>query len=990
MSKHKDKTISRRGFLGLLGGTGAAALGLLGGCRGKGGAPGPAKLAPAEFDPMSRYPYRRWEDLYRGQFAWDSVTRSTHSANCTGSCSWMVYVKDGVMLREEQAADYPRINSDLPDYNPRGCNKGACFVEYVYGAQRVKYPLMRKGLRSGNPVDRGTGLWEKVTWDEALEYVADKLLDNIYNFGPDTNNFFSVIPAMSPISFAAGARLCHFVGGVFLSFYDWYCDLPPGEPITWGVQTEACECADWFNAKYIICWGSNISATRIPDAHFAYEARYNGAKICIISPDYNASSIHADQYLPIAPGTDAMLAMGVARQLLEHNWIDRPYVTEQTDMPLLVRADNGKLLRASDLAADGDGEVFYLWDRRTARAVPAPGCMGLSKSNGRAVAPPAGVFPAPADEPGGAARPVRAEGGNIRLDGLDVALEGRWPIRLKDGLRVEVTTVFELLKKELADYPLDRVADVTGLGATEIEAMARDLGTRKPAMIIHGAGTNHWFHNDAINRAMILLAALTGNVGVNGGGFNHYVGQERIWPEAGFKKLSFPRGGAKQRWQNTTLWTYIHSANRDPHPYGGKPIEQWIRESVGAGWMPLWPKNDWSDPAKVPDLKDPPRKPRAMIIWRANYLNQAKGNEMIFDTLFKQLDLIVDINYRMDTTALFSDVVLPAASYYEKADLNSTDCHSYMHPFGAALPPQFDSRSDWQIFAALAKKMAELAAKRGLTPFKDEGKSIGGLGWTRDFTRLYDDWSDNGQLADDVAACNALMADSPETEGMTYDLIRQRPQRFKKTDPHAWTSDIEPGVAYTPYKHHVVDKKPWRTLVGRQQFYVDHDWFLALAEALPGHRDPVPEDDARYPLYWNTPHGRWSIHSTWRDNRYLLRLQRGVPVVYISPDDARARSIADGDWVRIFNQIGATVCICKVLPGERPGRITMYHGWEKYLGFGEGGWQSLTYIKIKPTQLVGGYGHVNFRLNYWGPTGNNRDIRVQIEKFKGEPPNRPA
>jgi len=222
---------------------------------------------------------------------------------------------------------------------------------------------------------------------------------------------------------------------------------------------------------------------------------------------------------------------------------------------------------------------------------------------------------------------------------------------------------------------------------------------------------------------------------------------------------------------------------------------------------------------------------------------------------------------------------------------------------------------------------------------------------------------------------------------MTYRSLHEAPKRFVATDPEVWTSDIEPGVAYTPFKHYVVKKRPWRTLVGRQQFYIDHDWFLRLGETLPSYQEPIPEDDAKYPLFWNTPHGRWSIHSTWRDNRYMLRLQRGVPIVYLHPDDAKERGIRDGDWVRIFNQIGAAVCLCQVLPGEKKGRLTMYHGWEKFLGFGEGGWQSLTYIKIKPTQLVGKYGHLNFKLNYWGPTGNNRDIKVQIERFKGSPPN---
>ncbi|MFN4260201.1 MAG: molybdopterin-dependent oxidoreductase [Gemmataceae bacterium] len=945
--------ISRRGFLGLLGSSTAMLLAGLPGCSRR---QIPIEGTPTdatEFDPLITYPYRSWEDLYRQQLTWDRVIRSTHSANCTGSCSWMVYVKDGVMIREEQASDYPRINQDLPDYNPRGCQKGACFVEYVYGAQRLKYPLIRKGLREGKPVERGSGLWERVSWDEALTIIAERLLDNIYHHGPDTNTFFSVIPAMSPVSFAAGSRLCHLIGGVFCSFYDWYCDLPPGEPITWGVQTEACECADWFNSKYIILWGANIVQTRIPDAHFAYEARYNGAKICCISPDYNSSAIHADHFLPIQPGTDAMLAMGLARLLIERGWMDRSYVIEQTDLPLLVRMDNGKFLRESDLKLGGDTETFYFWDQQTQQVVVAPGSMGMVKKDPRAAV--------------------------IRLQGIKPVLEGTFSVTCADGTTIKVTTVFELLQKELRDYPLVKVAQVTGLPADEIELMAHDLGTRKPAMIIHGAGTNHWFHNDSVTRSFILLMALTGNVGINGGGFNHYVGQERIWPEHGFKTLAFPHGPKKQRWQNTTLWTYIHSTNRDPHPYGGKAIEDWIRESVTRGWMPLWPKNDWS---KLDNIKDPPRKPRAFIIWRANYLNQAKGNEYIFDSLWQQLDLIVDINYRMDTTALYSDVVLPASSYYEKTDLNSTDCHSFIHPFGKVLDPLFESKTDWDIFAALAKKIEELVKARGLLPFEDVD-----LNWRRDLSRLYTDWSADGQLATDEAACDFILDHSAETKGMTYQSLTEQPRRFVATDPKIWTSDIEDGIAYTPFKHQVQQKKSWWTLTGRQQFYIDHDWFLQLGEALPAYQEPIPEDDTKYPLYWNTPHGRWSIHSTWRDHRHMLRLQRGVPVVYIHPDDAQQRGIEDGDWVRIHNQIGQTVCLCQVLPGEKRGRLTMYHGWEKYLGFADGGWQSLTYIKIKPTQLIGDYGHLNFKLNYWGPTGNNRDIKVEIEKFKGVPPN---
>jgi complex iron-sulfur molybdoenzyme family reductase subunit alpha len=224
------------------------------------------------------------------------------------------------------------------------------------------------------------------------------------------------------------------------------------------------------------------------------------------------------------------------------------------------------------------------------------------------------------------------------------------------------------------------------------------------------------------------------------------------------------------------------------------------------------------------------------------------------------------------------------------------------------------------------------------------------------------------------------MSNSPETAGMTFEELKQHPQRFRKIDEEAWNSDIKDGVAYTPFQHQLERKRPWRTLTGRQQFYIDHPWFLDLDEQLPAYKEPLGES-AKYPFFWNTPHGRWSIHSTWRDARYQLRLQRGIPIVYMHPEDAKGRGIQDNDWIKVFNDNGSFVSKVQILPGEKRNRLTMYHGWERYLGFLQGGWQSPTYIKIKPTQLVGGYGHVNFRLNYWGPTGNNRDIRVDIAKY---------
>ncbi len=581
-------------------------------------------LAPIS-DPLGAYPYRGWETLYQDQYSFDYTARSTHSMNCTGSCTWKIYVKDGVAFKEEQYADYPSIGG-LPTYNPRGCQKGANYLEYVYGPQRLKYPLIRVG-------SRGSGSWRRASWAEALGMIASGITDAIDNYGPDTVTFYSAIPAKHFITFAGGARLANLTGGVLCSFYDWYCDLPPGEPITWGVQTDSCEAADWVNSKYLILWGSNIVETRIPDAHFIAEARYRGAKVVVIAPEYNPVSIHADLFVPVNPGTDAALALAMANVIVNQGLHDTGYIKTYTDLPLLVVAETGRFLRESDLVTGGSDERLYVWDTASGQPAEAPGAAGSPNNT-------------------------------LDLGAVDPALEGEFTVTTLSGDKV-VTPVFELLKARLTDYAPVNVAGTVGLDAGLITQIAQEFAAAAPARIIEGAGTNHYFHNDLTNRAQILLVALTGNVGKPGGGFDHYVGQEKIWPHHGFGALAFPLGNSNQRFQNTTLWTYVHAGvTSDVDTMLPRPLDDYIRDSVANGWMPLYPEGTLTNG----------RTPKVMLIWGANYLNQAKGYEDVLQNLWSKLDLIVDINYRMDTTALYSDVVLPAASYYEKVDLNTTDC----------------------------------------------------------------------------------------------------------------------------------------------------------------------------------------------------------------------------------------------------------------------------------------------------------------------------
>ena len=379
-------------------------------------------VAPAE---------RKWEEFYRNRFSHDKRVRTTHGVNCTGSCSWEVFVKDGIVTWEMQATDYPLLEEGLPPYEPRGCQRGISFSWYLYSPLRVKYPYGRGALldlwraarrEHADPVEawaslmhdpvkraryqqaRGKGGFRRIRWDEALEMIAASVVHTIKEYGPDRVNGFSPIPAMSQISYAAGSRFLTLMGGVAMSFYDWYCDLPPASPEIWGEQTDVNESADWYNSRFIAVMGANLNMTRTPDTHFVAEVRHAGAKLTVFSPDFSQVAKYADYWIPLHAGQDTAFWMAVNHVILKEAYLDRQvpyfvdYVKQYTDLPFLVqlsplpagegsgvRAGDvgtkpGKYLRANLLAPYADQEhgdwKLLVWDKTSARPRMPKGTIG--------------------------------------------------------------------------------------------------------------------------------------------------------------------------------------------------------------------------------------------------------------------------------------------------------------------------------------------------------------------------------------------------------------------------------------------------------------------------------------------------------------------------------------------------------------------------------------------------------------------------------------
>jgi nitrate reductase alpha subunit len=794
---------------------------------------------------------RAWEKSYRGRWAHDKVVRSTHGVNCTGSCSWNVYVKDGLITWESQAVDYPETDPEMPDYEPRGCPRGASFSWYTYSPLRLKYPYVRGSLlemfreareRLGDPVDawaeivedpeksrlykrqRGKGGFVRASWEEVVEMVAAAHVHTIKRHGPDRCIGFTPIPAMSMASYAAGSRFLSLIGGVILSFYDWYADLPPSSPQVFGDQTDVPESGDWFNAGYLIIWGTNLPTTRTPDAHFMTEARYRGQKVVVVSPDYAEHTKFADHWLAAEPGSDGALAMAMGHVILKEFYVERqvPYFEDYarrfTDLPLLVtlREREGicvpdRLLRASDLDGSGGEPENDEWkpvviDAATGEPAVPSGSVGHRYG-----------------EPGQ---------WNLRLDGLEPALSlidrggeripidmPRFDVGADEGgtsirrgvptMRVGgqlVTTVLDLTLAHYGvpreDLPGDWPADyddpapytpawqepITTVDRQLVVRVAREFArnaeqTNGRSMIAMGAGTNHWFHSDQTYRTFLSLLMMCGCEGVNGGGWAHYVGQEKVRPLAGWQTLAFaldwvrpPRhqSGTPFFYLATDQWRYERHQPADlASPLGRGLLEGRHVADINAlgarlGWLPSYPSFDRStldlaDEAERagvevadhvvselragrlrfacedPDARD--NHPKVMTVWRANLLGSSgKGHEYFLKHLLGtkenevraeesppelrpkdvdwheqapegKLDLLTTIDFRMTSNALYSDIVLPAATWYEKYDLSTTDLHPFVHAFNQAVPPPWENKSDWDTFARISERFSELAER---------------------------------------------------------------------------------------------------------------------------------------------------------------------------------------------------------------------------------------------------------------------------------------
>jgi DMSO reductase family type II enzyme molybdopterin subunit len=916
--------------------------------------------------------YGSWEDVYRDEWRWDAVHWGSHTNQCApGGCSFRVYSRDGVVWREEQAARTEASNPAYPDFNPQGCQKGCGFHHVLASGERVRFPLKRVG-------ERGEGRWKRVRWDEALGDVADAILDAHESQGPDSFVFDAPHIHAGTVALDGAMRVTRLLGAIMPDMNVAIGDDMKGLRQTFGKMHMGYTADNFFDAELIVLTNANPSYTWPAIYHFLTEARYNGSEIALLAPDYNASALAADTHLPLRAGTEAAFWMAVCQVIVEEAFHQLDFVREQTDLAILVRTDTGRYLRASEVDG-GREDQLYFFDEQSGRIEEAPR-------------------------------------GSLEFDGAQ-SLGGRHTAKLAGGGEVEVTPAFELLRTKLdREHRPEQASEVCGVHPDVIRAFARKVATKRTCSFI-GFTSAKQYHGDLMERSLLLAMGLTGNWGKPGTGFNCF-----LIPEAGFQALSAMEAPL-ERWG---LWRLLAPAIakslwmkwKDP-AISDEQVSIALQKEASrdfgsvlpvfhmynhAGYDELWDRPEWQDPSldrtfgeylkesvergywdEVLTGPGPDHPPQVLMLMAHNPLRRERSAQQTYvEKLFPKLKMLVAVETRLSSSAMYCDIVLPAAWYYEKADMTLTfGMNPYTCLIEQAVKPQGEARPEWEIFTALLEKIEERAAARGLSSFADR------RGETQYYAGLQKRFTMNGFLTSHEDVVREFVAIAENTgvfpAGFDYERFRREGQVRvtgigKGYAGHAAANEVDPNAPFYSLRWHVDDKLIYPTYARRAQFYIDHEGFLEAGEALPTHKE-TPPIGGMHPFRLISGHIRGSIHCLQAATPHFMRLHRGQPVLFVNDQVAAERGIEDGEMVRLFNDLDETEIMVAASAAVGRDQVVVYM-WEPYQFKN---WKSHDVMLVglpKSIQLAGNYGQLDYQITSGGPSpSSDRGLRVDIAKL---------
>jgi nitrate reductase alpha subunit len=811
-------------------------------------------------NPLASYPNRDWEKVYRDLYTPDSTFHYLCGPNDTHGCLLRAAVKNGVVVYADPSYGYGKAtdlygNRASSRWDPRACVSGLSYVRRMYSDRRVKGCFVRRGFRkwvedgfprtkNGLPParyrrGRGKEPFDRVSFDEACRIAARALVDiartysgpegarrlaaqgydeamieAMHGAGTQTLKYRGGMPFDGPIRVGGMYRMANglalldarirgvpkasALGARHWDSYSWHTDLPPGHPMVTGQQTLDFDLYTAENAGLVTLWGMNWIATKMPDGHWLTEARLHGAKVVTIAPELQASSTKADRTIVIRPGTDGALALGLAHVIVTERLYDEAAVKTRTDLPLLVRTDNAKLLRAA--------EVFPGYRN-------APLDATLVSDAGPVVPPPAeqgrqiipqrlrddwGDFVVWDLRSAGPRAVTRDQIGGRFPAGVDPALEGTFTVTLVGGETVEVRPVFDAVRQYLVDScSPEKIAKVTWAPVEAIVWLAREIAAnRQRTLFVTGMGPNHFFNNDTKDRAIILVAALTDNVGHFGGTVGSYAGNYRLpnfsgigqWiAEDPFDITLDPAAQAK-----TAKFYKGESAHY--YNYGDRPLRIGGRLFTGRTHMPT--------PTK------------AMHFANSNsLLGNAKGAHQVFVNVLPRIEMIAVNEWFWTASCEYADLVFGVDCWVDRKqpDLFASVTNPFLHAWPVSpLPRIFDTVDDVEVLAGISAKLAELV----------------------DEPRLADYWRFVGEGRTDVYI-QRIFRGGNATRGYDFAALHES---CANGTPFLMMMRTSPKIVGWEQRQ---EDKPWYNRSGRLEFYRDEDEFIEYGENLPVHREPV-------------------------------------------------------------------------------------------------------------------------------------------------------
>lgn len=813
-------------------------------------------------NPLKFYPNRDWEKTYRDLWNYDSDFSFLCAPNDTHNCLLKAHVKNNTIVRIAPSfgfagAEDLQGNKASARWEPRCCQKGLALSRRFYGDRRVKGPVIRDGflqwIKDGFPREsngrpplkyfegRGKEPFHKITWEEAFEYSA-RALQNIaktysgkkgmkklkaqgydplmveatHGMGVQTLKFRGGMPALGITRIFGMNRLANSMalldakirkvgpdqakGARGWDSYAWHTDLPPGHPMVTGQTTVDYDLVCVEHSKHIVVWGMNWITTKMPDAHWLTEARMKGSKVTVIACEYSATAHKGDNVLVVRPGVTPALALGFCHVILNEKLYDAEYLKKYTDMPFLVRSDNGKLLKPEDIIKDYKPAALkkYLTVLKEGEK-PEPGFKQGNPVVTEKLRNEWSDFVAWDEVKKKPVVITRDDYGNtIAENGFSLALEGAFKVKTIDGKEVDVQSVFSFTKKYIDDnFDPQSVEEITWGPKEGIVAIAREIAKNSGSTLFAmGMGPNQFFNNDLKDRTVLLLAALTKNIGRIGGNVGSYSGNHR----AAFF---------------TGLPSYILENPFNPQLDETKPAE--VKKYFSYESAHYFNNGDRllrvGDKVLTGETHTPAPTKSIMVSNGNSLLANSKGHYENVINVYPKIEFIGVSDWWWSGSCEYSDITFAVDSWGEfkfpDATMSVTNPFLYIFP-RTPLQRIFNTKGDIEVVAGVAKALGKLINEPRFTDyfkFAHEGKVDVYL------QRIFDL--------------------SPATKGYNFLELEEK---AKEGVPTLLMSRTYPK--YVGYEQ-TEENKQWYTKSGRLEFYRDEPEFLAAGENLPVFREPI-------------------------------------------------------------------------------------------------------------------------------------------------------